>query len=389
MRLDRERRDARSRDHRRARDSWPARSCSTSAAARCWRSASTPARARWPAAPTPLANDVGVAGGRALVAASSRLLLASAGHAARARAGVDRSTTARRGPAASERGDYWQVRVSPDDRAAAVTMLEPQLRTLDVYRAAAACRARVATGLTLALAADTDPVWSPDGRRVLFRSLQGGQPRLFSRVAGVARCGHRDRLPAAGDLVPTDWRGGASAAAMLVSWPHHDARRDTDLIAARARRRHGRARSRARASTSPTAAGRPTGGGWPTCRTSSDSPTCSSSAWPAGARVRVTVGWRPQAAMGRRTGRRSTSSAATRDRCGSTVSRCDRRRCRRPPTSRVCPGLRDFDVAHAGERLLAILPAPGARPWRRARARGLADAAAAMRGDSLAFRRPQ
>ena len=37
------------------------------------------------------------------------------------------------GAIASEPGDYWQVRLSPDDRQAAVTMLEPLLRTLDVY----------------------------------------------------------------------------------------------------------------------------------------------------------------------------------------------------------------------------------------------------------------
>ena len=83
---------------------------------------------------------------------------------------------------ASEPGDYWQVRLSPDDRQAAVTMLEPLLRTLDVYVLRNGSGAPVP--VTLGLAADTDPVWDPDGRTLLFRSVRNGQARLFTREVG-------------------------------------------------------------------------------------------------------------------------------------------------------------------------------------------------------------
>ena len=113
-----------------------------------------------------------------------------------------------RGPrdAISEPGDFWQVRLSPDERTAAVTTRDPLLGTLDVFTVPTSGGA--AARLTLALAADTDPVWSPDGRRVAFRSAQDGQPQLYART--VASRDNTDevlwRSPA--DEVPTDWTRG-------------------------------------------------------------------------------------------------------------------------------------------------------------------------------------
>ena len=103
----------------------------------------------------------------------------------------------------SEPGDYWQVRLSPDERTAALTMRDRLLGTLDVFSVSTTGGAL--RRLTLALAADTDPVWSHDGRRIAFRSAQDGQPSIYARA--LASPDNRDdvlwRSPM--DEVPTDW----------------------------------------------------------------------------------------------------------------------------------------------------------------------------------------
>jgi Tol biopolymer transport system component len=106
----------------------------------------------------------------------------------------------------AEPGDYWQVRLSADDRLAAITLVDPLLRTLDVFVAPASGSGE-AQPLTRALAADSDPVWSPDGRTVAFRSMQSGRPGLFTRRVGI-RGGADAPLTGsiAGDTA-TDWRG--------------------------------------------------------------------------------------------------------------------------------------------------------------------------------------
>jgi Tol biopolymer transport system component len=161
----------------------------------------------------PLAFDVGTSSaGRGFFAASPRVVVwANAGSTARDLTWFDLSSEARgakedrrNGGTIGEPADYWQVRLSPDDRDAALTMLDPLLRTLDIF-VMPLSGAAVPQKLTRALAADSDPVWSPRGDRVLFRSLQGGRPDLFSRpVRAVAS---KDELMLRSDLdeTPTDW----------------------------------------------------------------------------------------------------------------------------------------------------------------------------------------
>jgi Tol biopolymer transport system component len=152
----------------------------------------------------PLAARVGIApGGHGMFAASDRLLLV-ADAAPPLRDLVWHDPVAGGSMRISEPGDHWQVRLSSDDARVAVTSVDPLLRTLDVL-VLPATGAGETQPLTRALAADTDPVWSPDGRRVLFRSLQSGAPRLFTRRVGVP--GAPDEpLPGSepGD-VATDW----------------------------------------------------------------------------------------------------------------------------------------------------------------------------------------
>jgi hypothetical protein len=68
----------------------------------------------------------------------------------------------------------------------------------------------VATGwptrLSRAISADSDPVWSEDGRRVAFRSLQEGQPHVFARKVDAARSADELLVCTPLDEVPSDWR---------------------------------------------------------------------------------------------------------------------------------------------------------------------------------------
>lgn len=151
----------------------------------------------------PLATDVGSAGGRAFFAASPRVLL-TASAASRARQLVWYEGDRRVG-AIGEPGDYWQVRLSPDDRYAAVTYLDPLLRTLDVM-VITLTEAAPREVLTTSLAADTDPVWSPDGTRVAFRSLQNAQPNVYSHRAHDKGAADEPLIKSELDETPSDWQ---------------------------------------------------------------------------------------------------------------------------------------------------------------------------------------
>ena len=133
--------------------------------------------------PARLAFEVGIStAGRAFFAASPRVIAwATAAPRARELAWFD--LQGRAAGAVSEPADYWQVRLSPDDRSIAVTMLDPLLRTLDIFTLPAIAGAAPGRRVTLSLSADSDPVWSPDGSRIVYRSMQGGQPSLFARPA--------------------------------------------------------------------------------------------------------------------------------------------------------------------------------------------------------------
>ena len=154
----------------------------------------------------PIGFNVGVSpAGRALFTASPRLLLhAPAAPRARQLVWLDASGT--RQAVVGDTGDYWQVRLSPDDAQVAVTAMAPQLRTLDVVLMPTA-GAGDAQRLTSAIAADMDPVWSPDGARVMFRSMQDGQPNLYARTVRVKEGRDEPILRTELEETPTDWNG--------------------------------------------------------------------------------------------------------------------------------------------------------------------------------------
>ncbi|MBI4264642.1 MAG: PD40 domain-containing protein [Acidobacteria bacterium] len=162
-------------------------------------------------ASAPLAYDVGTAStGRGFFAASPRLVVWAAA-APRARELVWFDVEGRRLGTAGEPADYWQVRLSPEEGRAAVTRLDPLLRTLDVF-ILRLDGTRPPEQLSLALAADSDPVWDPGGGRVVFRSLQGRTPGLFVRRVHAPDAPAEAFFASEADDTPTDWRGATVLA---------------------------------------------------------------------------------------------------------------------------------------------------------------------------------
>jgi dipeptidyl aminopeptidase/acylaminoacyl peptidase len=306
----------------------------------------------------PLALGLGVsASGRTFAAVSPRMVVFAAAPAQQHRlqwfdgAGAPQAI-------ASEPGDYWQVRLSPDGRQAAVTMLEPLLRTLDVYVFRGGSGAPVP--VTLGLAADTDPVWSPDGRRLLFRSVRNGQARLFTREVGTTGATEDPLLAppsesAFANVLPSDWpRSGE-----ILFSANSQSRPNTDVLRAPG------------GSTQPVPMPvLATGFNESDARLSPDGRWVAYvsdesgqrdvyvSGWPQGPRVRVS-----QAGGSHPRWTRTSLYFLRGDevlRAGPTPGAAPSFDV--PARVLALPGIRDFDVSQAGDRLLAIVPAAATRP---------------------------
>ena len=160
----------------------------------------------------PVALEVGeTRAGRGLFAATADVLFHAKGlDRPRRLVWLDMSGV-RLGTAADE-GEYSQVRLSPDDTRAAVTTREPLLRTLDVLMVPLT-GASPSMRLTTALAADSDPAWSEDGRQIVFRSMRRGRPEVFAiRASTTPADDDGARSVSTDGELPTDWR----AAQMLI-----------------------------------------------------------------------------------------------------------------------------------------------------------------------------
>jgi hypothetical protein len=162
--------------------------------------------------PTRLATGVGVSPeGRGLFVASSRLLL-SAPLTPRPRRIAWFDMNGHRTSTVGDAGAFWQIRLSPDDRYAAVTVTAPLLRTLDIFIVPADGGGDIVP-LTRALTADSDPVWAPDGERVAYRSLQTGRPTILIKAVQDSQA--EIRLEGSLDSTPSDWRGSAILAHVI------------------------------------------------------------------------------------------------------------------------------------------------------------------------------
>ena len=293
-----------------------------------------------------LALDVGVSdGGRALFAASRRLLLHAAG-AVRTQQITWLDPDGARAGTIGDAGDYWQVRLSPDDRLAAVTARDPLLRALDLV-AVPTAGAGDPRRVTRALAADTDPVWSPDGGRLLFRSLQGGTPDLF--VAPADGSGAAAPVAASdADETPTDWIR-QDGERILV---HERAARGGTMDVVAIDLAKGTRESIAAGGFNETDARFSPDGRW-IAFVSDESGRLDVYALSPGGRVRISFG-------GGTRPRWTRDGRAVLFLRGTQVMRADvaAGNTRFSPARVVfdAPGLRDFDTAHRSDRLVALLP---------------------------------
>ncbi len=77
-----------------------------------------------------------------------------------------------------EPGTYVDLRLSPDARKAAVAMTDAGPPDLWIYDAVRGLRTR----FTFDPSPDTNPVWSPDGKRIVYRSTPRGIPDLYVKT---------------------------------------------------------------------------------------------------------------------------------------------------------------------------------------------------------------
>ena len=99
-------------------------------------------------------------------------------------------------------GDYGDVSLSPDGTQAAVSVRAPGSEAADIWVIDAV--SGLGTSLTSDPANDIAPVWSADGRRVVFASLRGGSYDIYER-AGDETGTDTTIVVATGDQIPSDW----------------------------------------------------------------------------------------------------------------------------------------------------------------------------------------
>jgi Tol biopolymer transport system component len=79
-------------------------------------------------------------------------------------------------------GFYGIVTLSPDEKRVALERLDPQLRTNDIWILELA--SGILSRVTFNPADDTDPVWSPDSRELVFSSNRKATIDLYRKVLG-------------------------------------------------------------------------------------------------------------------------------------------------------------------------------------------------------------
>jgi eukaryotic-like serine/threonine-protein kinase len=91
-------------------------------------------------------------------------------------------------------------RLSPDGKRVAIQLRDPQLTNSDIW--VIDLQSNIPTRLTFHPLADTLPIWSPDGSRIVFQTGRGRVPDLYQTAAsGVGA----EEMLLKGASAPTDW----------------------------------------------------------------------------------------------------------------------------------------------------------------------------------------
>jgi Tol biopolymer transport system component len=121
--------------------------------------------------------------------------------------------------------DSWSLRIAPDGRRVAVTILEPLLRTLDIVQYDG--QSLMPSRLSLSIDADEWPAWSPDGLRVAW--VQAGRALMVRGAGAVLPAETVTRFDE--PIRVTDWTPDGSA--ILVSRTMPGTREDLWLVPVR------------------------------------------------------------------------------------------------------------------------------------------------------------
>lgn len=87
-------------------------------------------------------------------------------------------------------GDYSDLSLSPDDKRLSVFQVDADTGNVDIWLMDLDSGAP--SRFTFDTAVDFTPVWSPDGKRIVFASLRDGAPNLFQKMANGS--GQEDAL---------------------------------------------------------------------------------------------------------------------------------------------------------------------------------------------------
>ncbi|MEO7145578.1 MAG: protein kinase [Bryobacteraceae bacterium] len=106
-------------------------------------------------------------------------------------------------PAVAEPGDYFAPRLSPDGTRLAVGIADAQTGNFNIWQID--LPHGITTRFTFQSARDVYPVWSPDGKQIVFSSLRDGAPNLYLKAAGGAGNEERIGSPSNNVQLPYDW----------------------------------------------------------------------------------------------------------------------------------------------------------------------------------------
>jgi serine/threonine protein kinase len=98
--------------------------------------------------------------------------------------------------------EYLDFEIAPNEQAVAVSRVDPQVHTADVWQLDLA--RNVSTRFTVDAKNDASALWSPDGSTVVFRSNRSGSSDLYQKRSSGTEA-EKELLDAGSNLITSDW----------------------------------------------------------------------------------------------------------------------------------------------------------------------------------------